>query len=97
VSPEIINNRPYSFKSDIWSLGSILYELCTLKPPFNGNNIHQLGLNIIRGGYQQIPSNYSSDLKRLVAKLLSLNPELRYSVKQILALPIISNRIKKFL
>ena len=30
MSPEICESRPYSYKSDIWSLGCILYELCTL-------------------------------------------------------------------
>ena len=97
MPPEIIKRIPYSFESDIWSLGCVLYEMCALKPPFNGLDRHQLGLNIIRGGYQQIPSNYSLELKKLVGKLLSMNPESRYSVKEILALPFIRNRIKKFL
>ena len=35
LSPEIIESRPYSFKSDIWSLGVMLYEMMTLKPPFD--------------------------------------------------------------
>jgi NIMA (never in mitosis gene a)-related kinase len=30
ISPEIVENRPYSFKTDIWSLGIILYEMCAL-------------------------------------------------------------------
>jgi NIMA (never in mitosis gene a)-related kinase len=49
LSPEIIENRPYSFKSDIWSLGVILYELCALRPPFNAENLHFLALKIVKG------------------------------------------------
>lgn len=51
LSPEICNNQPYSFKSDIWSLGVILYELCALKPPFNADSIHFLALKIVKGSY----------------------------------------------
>ncbi|XP_075840772.1 uncharacterized protein LOC142857049 [Microtus pennsylvanicus] len=31
LSPEICKNKPYNNKSDIWALGCVLYELCTLK------------------------------------------------------------------
>jgi len=56
LSPEIIENKPYSFKSDIWSIGVILYELCSLKPPFNGNSIPNLAMKIVRGKYNKLPS-----------------------------------------
>lgn len=47
LSPEIIENRPYSFKSDVWSLGVLLYEMCSLGPPFNANSIPNLALKIV--------------------------------------------------
>ena len=40
LSPEIENAEDYSFKTDIWSLGIILYEMCALKPPFDAQTIH---------------------------------------------------------
>lgn len=55
LSPEIIERRPYSFKSDIWSLGVILYELCALKPPFDGDSLHFLCMRIVRGVYAPLP------------------------------------------
>lgn len=39
MSPEQISDLVYDEKSDIWSLGCILYELCQLEPPFKGSNL----------------------------------------------------------
>lgn len=59
LSPEIIENKPYSFKSDVWSMGVLLYEMCALTPPFNANSLQFLALKIVKGSYQQIAGNYS--------------------------------------
>jgi len=40
LSPEICSGSKYNLKTDIWMLGCVLYELCSLKKPFNGDNFH---------------------------------------------------------
>ena len=38
-SPEIVQNFPYGEKADIWALGCILYQMCTLQAPFFSDNM----------------------------------------------------------
>ena len=97
LSPEIVNNKPYSFKSDIWSLGVLLYEMMALKMPFDANSLPMLTLKIIKGNYAPPPQRYTADLRNLISQLLNVDPDKRPSVDQILKLPIIKNRIKNYL
>ena len=83
-SPEIINGEPYNYKSDIWSLGVLLYEMCTLKLPFDSSNLAQLSIKIIRGNYEPISKKYSKDLHLLIKKMLNVNKNLRPDIKNIL-------------
>jgi len=62
ASPEVWKDQPYDSKSDIWSLGCVLYEMTTLKPPFRANDMNGLYKRVLKGQYPKIPSNYSSDL-----------------------------------
>lgn len=34
ASPEVWRDEAYSTKTDIWSLGCVIFEMCMLKPPF---------------------------------------------------------------
>ncbi len=70
LSPELCEEKPYNHKSDIWSLGCVLYELCTGKHPFNGANQGALIMRIVRGKFDPIPTSYSADLSGLVNKML---------------------------
>ena len=80
LSPEIIQNSPYSFKSDIWSLGVLLYEMIALQPPFNGANIHMLAMQIVNGKFKQLPNTYSYELRGLVSKLMCQDPNKRPNI-----------------
>ena len=98
LSPEIIDNKPYNMKTDIWSLGVILYELCSLTQPFNANNLNYLALKIVRGEYTPLGNNVSKDLKFLVGLLLLTDPNKRPNINEILSkIYVIFNEIYIFL
>ncbi|RHY82048.1 hypothetical protein DYB35_013785, partial [Aphanomyces astaci] len=48
MSPEVCESKPYSYASDIWALGCVLYEVCTLKHAFDAPNILMLIVKIIQ-------------------------------------------------
>ena len=54
ASPEVWKDKPYDLKSDIWSMGCVLYELTTLNPPFRANDMNGLYRKVIQGQYPPI-------------------------------------------
>ncbi|XP_046728891.1 serine/threonine-protein kinase Nek1 isoform X3 [Silurus meridionalis] len=97
LSPEICENKPYNNKSDIWALGCVLYEMCTLKHAFEAGNMKNLVLNIIRGSYPPVSVHYSQDLRALLGLLFKRSPRERPSVSAILDKPFLARRIQRFL
>ncbi|XP_014899431.1 serine/threonine-protein kinase Nek1 isoform X5 [Poecilia latipinna] len=97
LSPEICENKPYNNKSDIWALGCVLYEMCTLKHAFEAGNMKNLVLKIIRGSYPPVSVHYSQELRSLLAQLFKRNPRERPSIGSILDKPFLSCRIERFL
>ncbi|KAF6095758.1 NIMA related kinase 1 [Phyllostomus discolor] len=97
LSPEICENKPYNNKSDIWALGCVLYEMCTLKHAFEAGNMKNLVLKIISGSFPPVSLHYSYDLRCLLSQLFKRNPRDRPSVNSILEKGFIAKRIEKFL
>jgi NIMA (never in mitosis gene a)-related kinase len=93
LSPEICQEKPYNQKSDIWSMGCILYEMLTLKHAFDANSMKGLVLKILKGTYPSIPSIYSEDIRNLVGELLTKDPSKRPSIRQILEKPFLKSKI----
>lgn len=79
ASPEVWRDMPYDMKSDIWSLGCVLYESIMLKPPFRADDMQGLYKRVIKGVYPKIPPPYSKDLTDVVKLLLQVSPHLRPS------------------
>lgn len=55
ISPEVCENKPYTFKSDVWALGCVIYELCTFKYAFDAKNILGLISKILQDQAGAIP------------------------------------------
>jgi NIMA (never in mitosis gene a)-related kinase 1/4/5 len=66
LSPEIVQAQAYTLSTDIWSMGVMLYELCALKPPFDGTSLHMLSMKIVRGVYNPAPAIYSQAMHQLI-------------------------------
>ena len=90
-SPEIINGEPYNYKTDIWSLGVVLYEMCCLKLPFESNNIAQLSIKIMKGKYDPIPNRYSKNLANLIKNMLNIDQKLRPDITEVIQSPLVKN------
>ena len=97
ASPEVWRDQPYDTKSDIWSLGCVLYESVCLKPPFRADDMQGLYKKVLRGVYPKIPNIYSTDLSNLVKSLVQVTPQMRPSCERILEMPSIKKRIERFL
>ena len=94
-SPEIWQNKPYSYKSDLWSVGCIIYEMCCLRTPFKGKNFEELCQNICNGKIEKISSRYSNELWNLIKMLLEVDVNKRVDCNNILNSDLIKNKINE--
>ena len=64
VSPEVCQGQRYDFKSDVWALGCILYEICALQQAWNGSNLLGLVYKIVQEKQDPLPDFYSQACPR---------------------------------
>ena len=95
-SPEVWNAKPYSYKSDLWSVGCIIYEMCSLRQPFKGNNMEELCNNICSGKLEKISSRYSDALWNMIKMLLEVDVEKRVDCNTFLNSKLIQEIIEHF-
>jgi len=89
MSPEICAAERYTLKSDIWSLGCIIYELCSREPPFNAKSHFQLVQKIKEGKVAPLPNVYSPELNAVIKDCLRVNPDRRPDTVALLNLPTV--------
>lgn len=87
MSPEVYNNKKYSFKTDIWSIGVVLYELMTFKLPYDAINLKQLKHRVISSNWyldSKYRSRFSKPLIDLLGHILEHDENKRYTIYDIL-------------
>ena len=95
ASPEVWKDAPYDIKSDIWSLGCVIYEMTTLQPPFQASDMEGLFQSVTNGIYQPIDSRYSKELAHVIKLMLQLKPKSRPSSDKILKSNLVQKKIEE--
>jgi len=97
MAPELWGKLPYDQSSDMWSLGVVLYEICTLRKPFQGGNFQELRFNVEQGLYPAITvSRISRDMILLVESLLQGEPMERPTADHLLRYDLVDQRRSSF-
>ena len=93
MSPEILNGEQYNEKTDLWSLGIVIYCLLFKKFPFPGgtSSASEIYKQIIESKLENLQKTDNSDLNDLITKLLTINQNKRISWEDYFKHPFFSN------
>ncbi len=91
MSPEVLQGKGYDWKSDVWSLGCIAYEICMLRSPFRQDDKENLSLydlfqRITKGQFPPMSEKYSPELRQLIMAMLKLDPDERCDIASVVDL-----------
>ena len=91
TAPELFSlTGVFSFKSDLWALGCIMYEMAVGQVPFSDEHVNQLVYKIVNDDVnfnQKQLQNYSIEFIEVLIKLLEKNPDNRISWGEIEKFP----------
>ena len=78
MAPEILRGGNADFRTDVWSLGIMLYEMATGHVPFAGSTVYELSAAILRQAIPELPQRIPATLVGVVKRCLAKHPESRY-------------------
>jgi Tol biopolymer transport system component len=78
MAPEVVRGEPQDERSDLWSLGVVLYEMASGRRPFEGTNVFDVAGAVVRDAPPQLPEHVPASLRSVVERLLAKSPAERY-------------------
>jgi Tol biopolymer transport system component len=78
MAPELLSGKPSDVRTDIWSLGAVLYELAAGTLPFHGGTSFELSTAIMREPPAALPIHVTPGLRAVIMRCLAKEPEKRY-------------------
>jgi serine/threonine-protein kinase len=88
MAPELIEGKPLDFRTDVFSVGIMLYQLATGRLPFSGKNPHEVLRRIGEGKFpdpRTLNREIGDGLSRIISRALARNPDDRYATVALLA------------
>ncbi|HEX7499937.1 MAG TPA: serine/threonine-protein kinase [Polyangia bacterium] len=85
MAPEVLDGRTLDFRSDVFSVGVMLYQMATGALPFSGKNPHEVLRKVSEGKFadpRTVNRLVSDQLARVIAKAMARKPEDRYPTIQ---------------
>ena len=95
ISPELCKDLPYDKKSDVWSLGCVLYEMVMLKHPFDAETQLELYTKIINDDYEEVDDYYSKGLVNMIKLLLQKDFEKRPEIEEVIEMELFKKKMKE--
>ncbi|KAG5499420.1 hypothetical protein JKF63_07983 [Porcisia hertigi] len=83
-APEVCNNDAHDERSDVWSLGIVFYEMCTLRRPFEADNLFALIQLILESDIEPFSNGVESSLEGLVRQMLDRDPSRRPTAQELI-------------
>lgn len=91
MSPEQVTGAPVDGRSDVFSLGVVLYEMLAKRKPFTGENLTTISYKIVHENFQplvDVSKNVPEEFDRILARALAKDPWNRYQRGKDMALAL---------